>query len=252
MSNVYDKLEAEFPEVLGELAPRMTEKHAPSATPTNGKANGHVTTPTPKKPASKFKSVSAETAKKAKKGTTSSSRTGKSRQATVEFGKPPKHIWVRVDTRPNYRQMNVPVYIDKDRDQTYYVAPDFYESDAIPERFKRACTLIDIYTAGLADGSFLLWTVAVSASKWRKGAVAALMAAMDGYVLVEAFKPRSTYLITQCEEDIPAPKFETLGSFESLLEQAFDGVITAAHDEAVARYLSGGFWEELDEQQDGD
>ncbi|MGB7437443.1 MAG: hypothetical protein WBR26_22875 [Candidatus Acidiferrum sp.] len=252
MSKVYDKLAAEFPDAIGEPAPRITEEHAPSATPTNGKANGHVTTATHKKPASKFKSVSAETAKKAKKGTTSSSRTGKSRQATVEFGKPPKHIWVRVDTRPNYRQMNVPVYIDKDRDQTYYVSPEFYESDAIPERFKRACVLIDIYTAGLADGSFLLWTVGVSASKWRKGAVAAVMAAMEGYVLVEAFKPRSTYLITTCEEDIPAPKFETLGSFESLLEQAFDGVITAAHDEAVARYLSGGYWEELDEQQDGD
>ena len=46
-------------------------------------------------------------------------------------------------------------------------------------------------------------------------------------------------LITQCEEDIPAPKFETLGAFECLLEQAFDGAITAANDEAVARYLSG-------------
>jgi hypothetical protein len=42
------------------------------------------------------------------------------------------------------------------------------------------------------------------------------------------------------------------GTFEFLLEQAFDGVITAPHDEVVARYLSGGYWEELDEQQDGD
>jgi hypothetical protein len=250
MSNMHETLEAEFPERLAESAPLNPEERVPSAAPSNGKANGHPTTATPKRAASKFKSVSAETAKKAKKGTTSSSRTGKSRQATVEFGKPPKHIWVRVDPRPNYRQMNVPVFIDRDRDQTYYVSPEFYESDAIPERFKRACTLIDIYTAGLADASFLLWTVGVSASKWRKGAVAAINEAMDGYVLVEAYKPRSTYLITQCEEDIPAPKFETLGSFESLLDQAFDGTIDSAHNEAVARYLSGGYWEEPEEQDE--
>jgi hypothetical protein len=96
----------------------------------------------------------------------------------------------------------------------------------------------------------LPWTVGVSASKWRKGAVAAITAAMDGYVLVEAYKPRSTYLITQCEEDIPVPKFETLGSFESLLEQAFDGTIDSANDEAVARYLSGGYWEEPEDQDE--
>ena len=250
MPNMYETLEAEFPDRIAESAPLNLEERVPSATPSNGKANGHATTAIPNRAASKFKSVSAETAKKAKKGTTSSSRTGKSRQATVEFGKPPKHIWVRVDPRPNYRQMNVPVFIDRDRDQTYYVSPEFYESDAIPERFKRACTLIDIYTAGLADASFLLWTVGVSASKWRKGAVAAINEAMDGYVLVEAYKPRSTYLITQCEEDIPAPKFETLGSFESLLEQAFDGTIDAANDEAVARYLSGGYWEEPEERDE--
>ena len=125
-------LAAEFPDAIGDArAPhhrrRIAVRHAQQlAKPTVR------TTATHKKAASKFKSVSAETAKKAKKGTTSSSRTGKSRQATVEFGKPPKHIWVRVDTRPNYRQMNVPVYIDKDRDQTYYVSPEFYESDAIP------------------------------------------------------------------------------------------------------------------------
>jgi hypothetical protein len=234
-------VQSEFPEIFEERAPSVTP-------PTNGKTNGHATTATAPKAHKKFRSVSADTARAAKKGDTAKSRTGKSRQASVEFGKPPKHIWVKVYANSTYRQFNVPVFIDKDRDTVHYVAPEVYEGDELPERFKRACTLMDIYTAGLADGSFFLWTINVSGSKWRKAAVRAVQGALDGYVLVEAYKPRSTYMITTCEEDIPEPKWETLPPFEGLLEQAFDTTITSANDEVVNRYMSGGFWEETDEQ----
>lgn len=213
--------------------PENFEERVPSVTPTNGKTTGYATTTTAPKAQKRFRSVSADTARAAKKGDTAKSRTGKSRQASVEFGKPPKHIWVKVYANPTYRQFNVPVFIDKDRDTVHYVAPEVYEGDELPERFKRACTLMDIYTAGLADGSFFLWTINVSGSKWRKAAVRAVQAALEGYVLVEAYKPRSTYT-----------------TFEALLDQAFDTTITSANDEVVNRYMSGGFWEETDEQGD--
>ena len=224
----------------------------PSPAKTNGKANGaaHPTTTTQAPQQStqtktKFASVSADTARKAKKGGVSKSRTGKTRQATVEFAKPPKHLYVKVHPSPAYRQYGVPVFIDKDRDTTHYVPVDLYEGDALPERFKRACTITNVFTAALADGTFILWTVNQSATKWYKAAMRAVEAATREFVLVEALKARSTYLIEPSDGTVPEPKWDGLPSFEALLEGAFDSTIIGANDEVVSRYMSGGHWEEL-------
>jgi hypothetical protein len=227
----------------------------PSPAKTNGKANGaaHPTTTTqapqlPLQHKTKFASVSADTARKAKKGGVSKSRTGKTRQATIEFGKPPKHLYVKVHPSPAYRQYGVPVFVDKDRDTTHYVPVDLYEGDALPERFKRACTITNIFTAALADGTFILWTVNQSATKWYKAAMRAVEAATREFVLVEALKARSTYLIEPSDGTVPEPKWDVLPSFETLLDGAFDSTIIGANDEVVSRYMSGGNWEELSGQ----
>ena len=102
--------------------------------------------------------------RKAKKGGVNKSRTGKARQVTIEFGKPPKHLYVKVHPSPTYRQYGVPVFFDKDRDTAHYVPAEMYEGDVLPERFKRACTITNVFTAALADGSFILWTINQSAT----------------------------------------------------------------------------------------
>jgi hypothetical protein len=53
---------------------------------------------------------------------------------TVEFGKPPKHLYVKVHPSPAYRQYGVPVFFDKDRDTAHYVPAEMYEGDVLPER----------------------------------------------------------------------------------------------------------------------
>lgn len=213
----------------------------PAAKP-NGKANGAIVT----KPQSKFASVGADTMRKAKKGGVNKSRTGKARQVTVEFGKPPKHLYVKVHPSPAYRQYGVPVFFDKDRDTAHYVPAEMYEGDVLPERFKRACTITNVFTAALADGSFILWTINQSATKWFKAAMRAMEAATHEFVLVEAVKARSTYMIEPSDGTVPEPKWETLPTFEALLEGAFDSTIIGANDEVVARYMSGGHWEDFD------
>ena len=222
----------------------------PRAAQPNG--NAGVATPATKpqpKPQSKFASVGADTMRKAKKGGVNKSRTGKARQVTVEFGKPPKHLYVKVHPSPTYRQYGVPVFFDKDRDTAHYVPAEMYEGDVLPERFKRACTITNVFTAALADGSFILWTINQSATKWFKAAMRAMEAATHEFVLVEAVKARSTYMIEPSDGTVPEPKWETLPTFEALLEGAFDSTIIGANDEVVARYMSGGHWEDFDGEE---
>lgn len=216
----------------------------PAAKP-NGQATGVTRAPAKQ---SKYGSVGADTARKAKKGGVSKSRTGKARQVTIEFGKPPKHLYVKCHPSREYRQYGVPVFFDKDRDTAHYVPVDVYEGDVLPERFKRACVITNIFAAALADGSFILWTVNQSATKWYKAAMRAVEAATREFVLVEAMKARSTYLIEPSDGTVPEPKWETLPTFEALLEGAFDSEIIGPCDEVVARYMSGGNWEEIGEE----
>ena len=230
----------EFPETL------PVSQSEPVSQPTNGKANGHsgAAAAAPKK-ASKFKSASSTTAKDAKQGGTSKSKTGKARQATIEFAKPEKNKWVQVYADPTYHQLNVITFYDESQETTHYVDPEFYTGDEIHERFKRACKLRDIFVGGYADQSFFLWFVNVTTSKWRKGAMVAVQEAMDGYVMVESLKARSTYSVEPCDDlTIPDPKWDKLPSFEKLLEQAFDSTISGNHDETVMRFMAGGFWED--------
>jgi len=113
-------------------------ERAPAATKPNGHATGAAPAKAPK-PKSKFASVGADTMRTAKKGGVSKSRTGKARQVTVEFGKPPKHLYVKVHPNPEYRQNGIAIFFDQDRDTAHYIPADLYEGDTLPERFKRAC-----------------------------------------------------------------------------------------------------------------
>jgi hypothetical protein len=131
----------------------------------------------------------------------------------------------------------------------HYIDPELYEGDTLPERFKRACTVTNIFTAALADGTFILWTVNQSATKWYKAALRAVEAATKEFVLVEAIKARSTYMIEPSDGTVPEPRWDSLPAFEALLENAFDSIITQANDETVNRYMSGGNWEEIGEQE---
>ena len=99
-----------------------------------------------------FSGVSAKAAARAKKGTTSSSRTGRAKQATFSFGKPKKTVYVKVHPSPAYTMPNVPVYENELTGTFHFVKPALYESDELPERFLRACKTIDIFTTGAADG----------------------------------------------------------------------------------------------------
>jgi hypothetical protein len=192
-------------------------------------------------------SVSSTVAQKAKKGETASTGTSKGRQATIDLGKPPKNVFVTVHPDRAYRQANVPVYYDEANEKYHLINPELYESGNLPDRFQRACRIMDVYTAALADGSFLLWQIYQSASKWCNAAQKAVQAAMNGWVLVEALKSRSTYLITPAEFAIPAPKWDKLPEFDVMLMDAFASTIYRADDEVINKYLSGGYNEEAEE-----
>src|SRR6059036_2365821 len=60
-----------------------------------------------------FSPVSRKTAEAAKKGTTSTSRTGKAKQITYEFNKPPRGIYVKVHPSPSYHTFNLPVFVNE-------------------------------------------------------------------------------------------------------------------------------------------
>ena len=218
-------------------------ERAPAATKPNGHATGVAPAKAPK-PKSKFASVGADTMRTAKKGGVSKSRTGKARQVTVEFGKPPKHLYVKVHPNPEYRQNGIAIFFDQDRDTAHYIPADLYEGDTLPERFKRACKIVNVFTCALADRTFMLWTVNQSSSKWFKAAMRAVEAATKEFVLVEAVKARSTYYVEPSDGTVPEPAWEQLPPFEKLLEGAFDSEIIGPNDEIVNRYMAGGNWDE--------
>jgi len=85
---------------------------------------------------------------------------------------------------------------------------------------------MDIYTAGLADATFILWYVFVSSSPWRKAALKVIEAATHGYIVVSSMKARQSYAVEQAEVAIPEPKGNELPAFESMLLDAFDSVIS--------------------------
>jgi hypothetical protein len=215
---------------------------SPEATPTNGTATNEAVANAAKNTPSKtrFPPASRKAAEAAKKGTTSSSRTGKAKQVSYEFGKPPKGIYVKVHPSPAYHTFHLPVFFNENEGTFHYVDAELFNSGDLPERFKRVCKILDIHTTGCADGTFFLWWVPVSASKWYKAAKKAVDAARRDYVIVSSIKARQTYSIESVDEPIPEPKWASLPTFEQLLMDAFDSTINVADDKMVLDYMRGG------------
>jgi hypothetical protein len=220
------------------------------ATPTNGAATHEAVANAAKNTSSKtmFTPASRMAAEAAKKGTTSTSRTGKARQVSYEFGKPPRGIYVKVHPSPAYHTFHLPVFFNENEGTFHYVDSELYNSGDLPERFKHICKILDIHTTGCADGTFFLWWVPVSASRWCKAANKAVDAARREYVIVSCIKPRQTYGIEPADQPIPEPKWASLPSFEQLLRDAFDSIIRVADDKVVLGYMSGGVAAREDEE----
>lgn len=216
----------------------------------NGKATNEAVANATKNHSSKtmFAPASRKAAEAAKKGTTSSSRTGKAKQVSYEFGKPPKGIYVKVHPSSGYHTFNLPVFVNENEGTFHYIDPELFESGDLPERFQNVCKLMDIHTAGCADGTFFLWYVFVSSSKWRKAAVKAVDAARHEYVIVSSIKARQTYAIEPADQVIPEPKWASIPSFEQMLLDAFDSNVNVADDKVVLDYMSGG----VTAREDGD
>lgn len=189
---------------------------------------------------SPFQSVSRRTAAAAKQGSTSSSRTGKSKQVTVEFGKPPKNLFVRVHPSPAYSRLGLAVYHDEFNGKFHFISPALYESGELPERFRNACRIMDVYTAGVADGSFFIWHVFESSSPWYKAANKVVDLARRGYGIVASMKRTQSYSFEPAEEPIPEPEWATLAPFEQLLLEAFDSIVSVPGDKVVLDFMSGG------------
>src|SRR5208282_6401748 len=87
----------------------------PAVIPANGKATNEALANATKNIPSKtmFAPASHRAAEAAKKGTTSTSRTGKAKQVSYEFGKPPKGIFVKVHPSPAYHTFCLPVFVNE-------------------------------------------------------------------------------------------------------------------------------------------
>jgi hypothetical protein len=206
--------------------------------PSNGKAV--KVGKTPDAASTLFKGVGRKTAEAAKKGETSTSRTGKGKQVSYEFAKPPKNLYVKVSPSPDYSVYNIPVFRDENNDTFHYIDVDLFETGELPERFKNACKIMNIFTTGVADGTFILWYVFVSASKWYKAAMKTVELAKHHYGIVSSIKARQTYSFETATEPIPEPKWHSLPPFEQLLVGAFDSVVSVAGDKVVTNFMSGG------------
>lgn len=230
--------------------PADVASESPTAIHGNGKAMNEAVANATKNHSSKtiFAPASRKAAEAAKKGATSTSRTGKAKQVSYEFGKPPKGIYVKVHPSSGYHTFNLPVFVNENEGTFHYIDPELFESGDLPQRFQNVCKLMDIHTAGCADGTFFLWYVFVSSSKWRKAAVKAVEAARQEYVIVSSIKARQTYSIEPADQLIPEPKWASLPSFEQMLMDAFDSNINVADDKVVLDYMSGGVAAREDEE----
>jgi hypothetical protein len=216
--------------------PEVNNDFEQAPLPANGKTKADATN----SQESAFPSVSRKTAAAAKKGETSGSRTGKGKQVTYEFSKPPKNLFIKVHPSPGYSKLGLAVYNDENTSKFHFVRPDLYESGELPERFKNACKIMDVYTAGAADGTFFLWFLFESASPWFKAAQKTVDLARRNYGVVSSIKQRQTYSFEVATEAIPEPKWESLPPFEQLLLGAFDSAVAVADDKVVTDFMSGG------------
>jgi hypothetical protein len=123
----------------------------PAAIPANGKATTEAIANAKKHNPSTtmFAPASRRAAEAAKKGTTSTSRTGKAKQVSYEFGKPPKGIYVKVHPAAAYHTFNLPVFVNENEGTFHYIDPELFDSGELPERFRNVCKLMDIHTAAV-------------------------------------------------------------------------------------------------------
>lgn len=219
-----------------------------SPLPPNGAASSSDMKAAAPKPL--FGGVSAKTAARAQKGELSTSRTGNRKQAAYSFSKPKKGLFIKVNPDPAYTLTNVPVFLNDATDSWHYITPELYESGELPDRFVRACKLMDIFVVGGADGSFFLWPVPVTSHSSRKGALAAAEVARNRYVIVEWFKPAATYNIEPATEPIPEPDWASLPSLEVMMLAAFHSVVSVATDKVVVDYMSGGVANRKDKEDE--
>ena len=84
-----------------------------------------------------FAPASRKAAEAAKKGMTSTSRTGKAKQVSYEFGKPPKGIYVKVHPSSGYHTFNLPVFVNENEGTFHYISPEIFETGDLPERFQQ-------------------------------------------------------------------------------------------------------------------
>ena len=200
-----------------------------------------------------FSGVSAKAANRAKKGDTSSSRTGRAKQISFALGKPKKTVYTKVHPSPAYSMTNVPVFQNEATGTWHFVTPELYESETLPDRFQRTVKLMDIFAAGNADGSFYLWYVPVTGHQSRQGALKAVEAARQRYILVEWFRAASTYTIEPATEPIDEPRWDSLPPLEKMILDAFTSVVSVADDKVVRDFMSGGAAYRKDiEQEDGE
>ena len=105
----------------------------------NGKATNEAVANATKNTPSKtmFAPASRKAAEAAKKGTTSTSRTGKAKQVSYEFGKPPKGIYVKVHPSPAYHTFNLPVFVNENEGTFHYINPELFESGESARAFSQ-------------------------------------------------------------------------------------------------------------------
>ena len=157
-------------------------------------------------------------------------------------------MFIKTHPSPAYHTHNLSTYFDRNEATFHYIDRDLYASGDLPERFRNACKIMDVHTAGGADGTFFLWYVFVSSSRWYKAATKAVEAARHGYVVVSAIKVLQTYAIEPADQLIPEPKWTSLPSFEQMLMDAFDSNVNVADDKVVLDYMSGGVAAREDEE----
>jgi hypothetical protein len=218
--------------------------------PPNGATTAADATAARPKPKPLFGGVSAKIAARAKKGTLSTSRTGKAKQASYALDKPKKSVYVMTHPSPDYSMVNVPTFVNEATGTWHYISPDLFGSGELPDRFVRAIKLIDIYAAGGADGTFFLWFINVTSHSSRKGAIKAVETARSRYIIVEWLKSAATYTIEPATEAIPLPKWESLPTLETMMLDAFESVVSVADDKVVTDYMSGGVASNRDKEDE--
>jgi len=205
--------------------PAQQNAHAAAQIKSSGKAE--------KTGAIKSVSAAAAKAKAAKKS--NAAPAGKRQQASYPIQKPKKSQFVRVHPGSDYRQFGVLTLKLEDDDTVYYVDPDL----ELPEHVANLCAVTNLYAAQLSDGTFFIWPVNQSGSKWYKSALTAIRVATEKWVAVAARKAANTYDLITPEDTIPEPDWSALPPFAEMVAAGFADSMITFIDHEVIRKLRG-------------